>query len=118
MRLSGTNIALFNPDISDSQILSVIEDLGLSEWYASLSDGLDTMIAAGGLSAGEGQFAGICAGIFSKIRGSLSLTNLRPRLDPATEQQIDRAIQKLLHKPDGYLSSLIALALLNESTKL
>ena len=96
------NITLFNPEITDSQILSVIEDLGLSEWYASLSDGLDTVIAAGGLSAGEAQLLAF-ARVFLKDPGIIILDEPSSRLDPATEQQIDRAVQKLLRNRTGII---------------
>ena len=96
------NITLFNSEITDSQILEVIEDLGLSAWYASLSDGLDTMIAAGGLSAGEAQLLAF-ARVFLKDPGIIILDEPSSRLDPATEQQIDRAIQKLLHNRTGII---------------
>ena len=96
------NITLFNPEITDSQIMEVIEDLGLSAWYASLSDGLETMIAAGGLSAGEAQLLAF-ARVFLKDPGIIILDEPSSRLDPATEQQIDRAIQKLLHNRTGII---------------
>ena len=96
------NIALFNPDISDSQILSVIKDLGMSAWYESLPDGLDTVIASGGLSAGEAQLLAF-ARIFLKDPGIIILDEPSSRLDPATEQQIDLAVQKLLHNRTGII---------------
>ena len=96
------NITLFNSEITDSQILAVIADLGLSEWYASLSDGLDTVIAAGGLSAGEAQLLAF-ARVFLKDPGIIILDEPSSRLDPATEQQIDRAVQKLLHNRTGII---------------
>ncbi len=96
------NITLFNPEITDSQILAVIEDLGLSAWYASLSDGLDTVIASGGLSAGEAQLIAF-ARVFLKDPGIIILDEPSSRLDPATEQQIDRAVQKLLHNRTGII---------------
>ena len=96
------NITLFNPEITDSQILAVIEDLGLSAWYASLPDGLDTEIASGGLSAGEAQLLAF-ARVFLKDPGIIILDEPSSRLDPATEQQIDRAVQKLLHNRTGII---------------
>ena len=96
------NITLFNPAITDSQILAVIEDLGFSGWYGSLSDGLDTMIASGGLSAGEAQLLAF-ARVFLKDPGIIILDEPSSRLDPATEQQIDRAVQKLLHNRTGII---------------
>ena len=96
------NITLFNPEITDSQILAVIEDLGLSAWYESLSNGLDTVIASGGLSAGEAQLLAF-ARVFLKDPGIIILDEPSSRLDPATEQQIDRAVQKLLHNRTGII---------------
>ena len=96
------NITLFAPEINDSQILAVIEELGMSAWYESLPDGLDTVIASGGLSAGEAQLLAF-ARIFLKDPGIIILDEPSSRLDPATEQQIDRAVQKLLHNRTGII---------------
>lgn len=96
------NITLFNSEIDDSQILAVIEDLGLSGWYESLPEGLDTIIASGGLSAGEAQLLAF-ARVFLKDPGIIILDEPSSRLDPATEQQIDRAVQKLLHNRTGII---------------
>src|SRR5262249_14734042 len=51
------NLALFNKDISDQAILSVLREIGLWEWFQSLPGGLDAQIGAGGigLSAGQAQ---------------------------------------------------------------
>ena len=96
------NITLFNSEITDSEILEVIENLGLSAWYESLSDGLDTVIASGGLSAGEAQLLAF-ARVFLKDPGIIILDEPSSRLDPATEQQIDRAVQKLLLNRTGII---------------
>ena len=96
------NITLFDPTITDSQILVVIEDLGMSAWYESLPKGLDTVITSGGLSAGEAQLLAF-ARVFLKDPGIIILDEPSSRLDPATEQQIDRAVQKLLHNRTGII---------------
>ena len=96
------NITLFDPTIADSQILVVIEDLGMSVWYESLPKGLDTVITSGGLSAGEAQLLAF-ARVFLKDPGIIILDEPSSRLDPATEQQIDRAVQKLLHNRTGII---------------
>ena len=96
------NITLFDPTITDSQILAVIEDLGISAWYASLPKGLDTVITSRGLSAGEAQLLAF-ARVFLKDPGIIVLDEPSSRLDPATEQQIDRAVQKLLHNRTGII---------------
>lgn len=49
--LEGTvrdNLTLFDEGIADSRIISVLEELGLGDWYASLQEGLDTNLASGG----------------------------------------------------------------------
>ncbi len=98
------NMTLFNPAITDRQILAIIEELGLSAWYESLKDGLDTMLVAGGggLSAGEAQLLAF-ARVFLKNPGIVILDEPSSRLDPATEQQIDRAVQKLLQNRTGII---------------
>jgi ATP-binding cassette subfamily B protein len=91
------NLTFFNRDIPDERILAVIEDLELSDWFYSLSDGLDTRLETGGrsLSAGEGQLLAM-ARVFLRDPGLVILDEASSRLDPATEQRIERAIDKLL----------------------
>jgi len=89
------NLTLFDAGISDDRILSVIEELGLSAWYASLPKGLDTLLEGTGLSAGEAQLLAF-ARVFLKDPKVVILDEPSSRLDPATEQRIDMAVQRLL----------------------
>jgi ABC-type multidrug transport system fused ATPase/permease subunit len=91
------NLTLFDRSIPDETILQVIRDLGLYRWYQSLPDGLDTELGpgGGGLSAGEGQLIAF-ARVFLKDPGLVILDEASSRLDPATEQLIERAVDKLL----------------------
>jgi ATP-binding cassette, subfamily B, bacterial len=91
------NITFFNRSIPDSQILAVIEELGLTEWLHRLPDGLDTKLETGGrsISAGEAQLLAFTR-IFLRDPGLVILDEASSRLDPATEQLIERAIDKLL----------------------
>ena len=98
------NLTLFDPEIPDDRILSVIEELGLSEWYQSLPDGLDTLLEGTGLSAGESQLLAF-ARVFLKDPKVVILDEPSSRLDPATEQRIDSAVQQLLK---GRTSIIIA----------
>ena len=98
------NLTLFDTGISDERILSVIEELGLSEWYQSLPNGLDTFLEGTGLSAGEAQLLAF-ARVFLKDPRIVILDEPSSRLDPATEQRIDRAVQRLLK---GRTSIIIA----------
>ncbi len=98
------NLTLFDTEISDDRILSVIEELGLLEWYESLPNGLDTLLEGTGLSAGESQLLAF-ARVFLKDPRVVILDEPSSRLDPATEQRIDSAVQRLLK---GRTSIIIA----------
>ena len=92
------NLAFFDRSIPDPQIISVLEELELGDWLRSLPQGLDTQLQAGGrsLSAGEAQLLAV-ARIFLRQPGLVILDEASSRLDPATEQRIERAIDRLLH---------------------
>jgi ATP-binding cassette, subfamily B, bacterial len=91
------NLTFFAASIDDEQILALLDELGLTRWYRSLPDGLDTVLSAdgGGLSAGEAQLLAF-ARVFLKDPGLIILDEASSRLDPATEQLIERAIDRLL----------------------
>jgi ATP-binding cassette subfamily B protein len=91
------NLTLFNSGIEDKAILEVIDSLGLGGWYETLSDGLDTIISgASGLSAGEAQLLAFARIFLRKDPGLIILDEASSRLDPATEQLIESAVDKLL----------------------
>jgi ATP-binding cassette subfamily B protein len=92
------NLTFFDEGLPDSIILDLLDELGLSRWYAALPQGLDTLLAAdgGGLSAGEAQLLAF-ARLFLKDPGLVILDEASSRLDPATEQLIERAVDRLLH---------------------
>jgi ATP-binding cassette subfamily B protein len=94
------NITLFGHLLSDEQILVALSELGLWEWYASLPDGLDTELRTGGqgLSAGEAQLLAFTR-VHLKDPGLVLLDEASSRLDPATEQMLERAVDRLLHAP-------------------
>ncbi|MCZ6633838.1 MAG: ATP-binding cassette domain-containing protein, partial [bacterium] len=98
------NLALFDPEILDEQILETLDVLGLMDWYGTLSDGLDTVLASGsgGLSAGEGQLL-VFARVFLKDPGLVILDEPSSRLDPATEQRINQAVGALLKERTGII---------------
>ncbi len=92
------NLTFFDDSIPDERILEVIYDLDLGPWFDLLPDGLNSRIASGGsgLSAGEAQLVAF-ARVFLKDPGLVVLDEASSRLDPVTEQRIERAIDKLLH---------------------
>ena len=91
------NLTFFDRSVPDGQIRAVIEELELADWYQSLPDGLDTKLETGGrsLSAGEAQLLAFTR-VFLRDPGLVVLDEASSRLDPATEQRIERAVDKLL----------------------
>ena len=95
------NLTLFDDTISDERIIAVLTELGLDGWLAGLAQGLDTQLSTGsggrggGLSAGEAQLLAFTR-VFLRNPGLVILDEASSRLDPATEQLIERAIDKLL----------------------
>ncbi len=92
------NLTFFDRSIPDEAIRAVIEQLELTEWYDHLPQGLDTKLETGGrgLSAGEAQLLAFTR-VFLRDPGLVILDEASSRLDPATEQLIERAVSKLLH---------------------
>jgi ABC-type multidrug transport system fused ATPase/permease subunit len=91
------NITFFDRSIPDQRILQVIDELGLADWLRALPDGLDTKLQTGGrsISAGEAQLLAFTR-VFLRDPGLVILDEASSRLDPATEQLIEHAIDKLL----------------------
>ena len=98
------NLTLFDSSVPDERIQEALRDLGLEGWYRALPEGLDTQLgpAGGGLSAGEAQLLAF-ARVFLKDPGLVILDEASSRLDPATEQKIERAIEKLLEGRTGII---------------
>lgn len=90
------NITFFDPSIKDSIIIETIYDMGLKDWYENLSHGLDTQIKpGGGMSSGEAQLLTLVR-VFLKNPKLIILDEASSRLDPYTEQLVDKALNKLL----------------------
>ncbi len=91
------NLTFFDRSIPDEKILATLEELELGDWYRNLPKGLDTELDTGSrsLSAGEAQLLAF-ARIFLRNPGLVILDEASSRLDPATEQRLERAIDKLL----------------------
>ena len=92
------NLTLFDKAISDEQLVSAFRELGLEEWIRSLPKELDTLLETGNksLSAGQAQLLAF-ARVFLKDPGLVILDEASSRLDPATEQLLERAVSRLLH---------------------
>jgi ATP-binding cassette subfamily B protein len=91
------NLTFFDPAIQDERILDVINALGLKDWYRKLPGGLDTLLGKEGqsLSAGEAQLLAF-ARVFLRDPALVILDEASSRLDPATEQRLERALERLL----------------------
>ena len=98
------NITFFDDNISDDLILAVIKDVGLQNWFSKLPDGLETKLISEetGLSAGEAQLLALTRA-FLKNPSIVILDEASSRLDPATEQKIDIAVEKLLQNRLGII---------------
>jgi ABC-type multidrug transport system fused ATPase/permease subunit len=91
------NLTIFDTRIADDRVIAALHDVGLGSWLASLPNGLDSSLAAGGtgLSAGEGQLLAF-ARIFLRNPDIVILDEASSRLDPVTERRLEQAIDRLL----------------------
>ena len=88
------NLTFFDPEATDSRIMTVLARAGLADWIESV--GLDTRLGAGGegLSAGEAQLLAF-ARVFLQDPGLVILDEPSSRLDPATEGFLAAATERL-----------------------
>lgn len=98
------NLTLFNPKVSDEQILETTERLGLSTWIEALPDGLDTHLSSGGssLSAGEAQLFALTR-VFLTEPSLVVLDEPSSRLDAATESMLQLAVDSLMEHCTGVI---------------
>jgi len=91
------NLTFFDRSIPDEKILATLEELELGDWVRALPDALDTKLETGSrsLSAGEAQLLAFTR-VFLRNPGLVILDEASSRLDPATEQRLERAVDKLL----------------------
>jgi ATP-binding cassette, subfamily B, bacterial len=91
------NLTFFDSAIDDRRIMEVLDDLGLMAWYEKLPQGLETQLdsGGGGLSAGEAQLLTFTR-VFLRDPRLVILDEASSRLDPVTEQLIERAVDRLL----------------------
>ncbi|MDF1602776.1 ABC transporter ATP-binding protein [Nocardioides sp. YIM 152315] len=104
--LAGTlaeNIALFS-DVPRADVAAAVAELGLDDWVAGLSDGLDTLLGPGGttLSAGEEQLVAFARLLVRDVR-VVVLDEATARMDPVTEAHVVRASERLLSGRTGLL---------------
>ncbi len=91
------NLVLFDDTIPDERVRDALTELGLLDWVESMPNGLDTVLgpAGGGLSAGEGQLIALTR-LFLREPDLILLDEASSRVDPATEERVTRAIDRLV----------------------
>jgi ATP-binding cassette subfamily B protein len=104
--LAGTladNITLFQP-VPRLVVEEAVAELGLDDWAAGLSDGLDTLLGPGGtsLSSGEEQLVAFARLLVRDVR-VVVLDEATARMDPVTEAHVVRAADRLLTGRTGLL---------------
>ncbi len=91
------NLTLMDPAIPDDRLIRVVQELGLSDWYGALPDGLDSALRSEGadMSAGEAQLLAF-ARVFLRDPRVVILDEASSRIDPDTERLIERAVDRLV----------------------
>ncbi len=90
------NLTLYDSTIDDQTIMQALDTLGLRPWLTALPNGLDTRLeGVDSLSAGEAQLLALTR-VFLRDPGLVIMDEASARLDPATEQLLERAIDQLL----------------------
>jgi ATP-binding cassette, subfamily B, bacterial len=91
------NLTFFDRSIPDEKIIATLEELEMGDWLRNLPKGLDAELETGSrsLSAGEAQLLAFTR-VFLRNPSLVILDEASSRLDPATEQKLEKAIDKLL----------------------
>lgn len=90
------NVRMGKPDASTSELLDAFQSLGLEDWLAEMSRGLDTPVGerGGSLSVGERQLVTLVRAAIADP-DVLVLDEATSAVDPATEVRINRALNNL-----------------------
>jgi ATP-binding cassette subfamily B protein len=90
------NVRMGAPEASRSDLLATFERLGLADWLAEMTQGLDTPVGERGssLSVGERQLVTLVRAAIADP-DLLVLDEATSAVDPATEVRINRALNQL-----------------------
>lgn len=90
------NIRFAVPDASRDDVVTALDELGLSDWVAGLPAGVDTGVGQRGesLSAGERQLVALARAYLAEP-DLLLLDEATSAVDPGTEVRIQRALDRL-----------------------
>jgi len=105
------NLTLARPGASDADVVEALGRAGLGPWFDDLSEGLDTVIGAGGrgVSGGERARLGLARGLLSQ-RPVLLLDEPVAHLDHATAEAVlgdltrsttGQSVVMVSHRSDG-----------------
>jgi ATP-binding cassette subfamily B protein len=100
------NVRYGRPGMTDAHVAAAFDELGLGAWVEGLADGVATPVGQRGesLSAGERQLVAV-ARAYVANPDLLVLDEATSAVDPATEQRLTRALDKLT---DGRTTLTIA----------
>jgi putative ABC transport system ATP-binding protein len=100
------NVRYGRPGMTDAEVLTAFEELGLGTWVAGLAEGVATPVGQRGdsLSAGERQLVAV-ARAYVADPDLLVLDEATSAVDPATERRLTRALDTLT---DGRTTLTIA----------
>lgn len=87
------NLRYNNPKVSEKEAINIFKQLGVSSFISSLPDGLDTIIEANTMSAGQRQIIAL-ARILLRNPKILILDEATARIDTQSEKLLQRAIEK------------------------
>jgi putative ABC transport system ATP-binding protein len=92
----GENVRYGRPGMTDAQVTTAFEELGLGTWVEGLADGVATPVGQRGesLSAGERQLVAV-ARAYVADPDLLVLDEATSAVDPATERRLTRALDTL-----------------------
>jgi ATP-binding cassette, subfamily B, bacterial len=98
------NLTFWDPTVSTARIETVLRELGLGDWLDALPQGLESPVSAGGasLSAGQAQLLAM-ARVFLQDPGLVVLDEASSRLDPATEELVQQATDRLMAGRSGII---------------
>lgn len=91
------NLRLADPGATDEQILSALEVVGAGGWAQALSDGLDTLVGAGGVQLDPAQAQQVAlARIVLMDPATLVLDEATSLLDPGAARAAERTLDSVL----------------------
>jgi ABC-type multidrug transport system fused ATPase/permease subunit len=92
----GANLRFARPDVTDAHLVEVFAELGLADWFETMSAGLDTPVGQRGahLSAGERQLVALARAALVNP-SILVLDEATSSVDALTEVRLARALENL-----------------------